>query len=145
MRAVIQRVTEARVIVDGKVVGAIGPGLCVLLGVGKDDGESNAATLAEKIKNLRIFDDSQGKMNRSVNDTHGGILVVSQFTLYGDCRKGNRPSFTDAAPPVQAERLYDFFSRRLQDAGLSVANGQFQARMEVALVNDGPVTFVLEA
>lgn len=145
MRAVIQRVTEARVIVDGKVVGAIGPGLCVLLGVGKDDSESNAATLAEKIKNLRIFDDSQGKMNRSVNDTRGEVLIVSQFTLYGDCRKGNRPSFTDAALPVQAERLYDFFSRRLRDAGLSVANGQFRARMKVALVNDGPVTFVLEA
>ena len=149
MRAVIQRVAEARVYVGAggheQIVGQIGPGLLILLGVGKDDNEANASALADKIKNLRIFEDDQGKMNRSVSDIGGELLVVSQFTLYGDCRKGNRPSFTDAAPPAEAERLYIYFSQRLRDGGLNVANGQFQAHMRVALVNDGPVTFVLEA
>ncbi len=144
MRAVIQRVAEARVTVGGKIVGQIGPGLCILLGVSKEDSEANANALADKIKNLRIFADEQGKMNRSLLDTAGEVLVVSQFTLYGDCRKGNRPSFTDAAPPAEAERLYEYFSARLRDAGINVANGQFQAHMRVALVNDGPVTLVLE-
>ena len=144
MRAVIQRVAEARVIVADRIIGQIGPGLLILLGVGKDDTEANAHTLADKIKSLRIFDDEQGKMNRSVSDIGGELLVVSEFTLYGDCRKGNRPSFTDAALPAEAERLYNYFSARLRDAGLKVANGQFQAHMRVALVNDGPVTLVLD-
>ena len=145
MRAVIQRVAEARVYVGDRIVGQIGPGLCVLLGVGTADSENNANALADKIAKLRIFEDSQGKMNRSIIDCGGELLVVSQFTLYGDLRKGNRPSFTDTAPPAEAERLYLYFSQRLRDAGLTVANGQFQAHMRVALVNDGPVTFVLEA
>jgi len=145
LRAVIQRVAEARVYVDDQIVGQIGPGLCVLLGVGVADSENNADALADKIAKLRIFEGNQGKMNRSVIDCAGELLVVSQFTLYGDCRKGNRPSFTDAAPPAQADRLYRYFSERLSDHGLNVANGQFQAHMKVALVNDGPVTFVLEA
>ena len=144
MRAVIQRVAEARVTVGGKLVGQIGPGLCILLGVGKDDSEAQANALADKITNLRIFADEQGKMNRSVLDIAGELLVVSQFTLYGDWRKGNRPSFTDAAAPAQAERLYEYFSARLRDAGIKVANGQFQAHMQVALINDGPVTLVME-
>ncbi len=145
MRAVIQRVAEARVYVDDQIVGQIGPGLCVLLGVGVADSENNANALADKIAKLRIFEDSQEKMNRSVIDCGGELLVVSEFTLYGDCRKGNRPSFADAAPPAEAERLYRHFSQRLRGHGLNVANGQFQAHMRVALVNDGPVTFVLEA
>ena len=144
MRAVIQRVAEARVTVGGKIVDQIGPGLYILLGVGKDDGEAQANALADKITNLRIFADEQGKMNRSVLDIAGELLVVSQFTLYGDWRKGNRPSFTDAAAPAQAERLYEYFSARLRDAGIKVANGQFQAHMQVALINDGPVTLVME-
>ena len=144
MRAVIQRVAEARVSVADRIIGQIGPGLLILLGVGRDDTEANAHTLADKIKNLRIFEDEQGKMNRSVSDIGGELLVVSEFTLYGDCRKGNRPSFTDAALPAEAERLYNYFSARLRDAGLKVANGQFQAHMRVALVNDGPVTLVLD-
>ena len=144
MRAVIQRVAEARVSVADRIIGQIGPGLLILLGVGRDDTEANAHTLADKIKNLRIFEDEQGKMNRSVSDIGGELLVVSEFTLYGDCRKGNRPSFTDAALPAEAQRLYNYFSARLRDAGLKVANGQFQAHMRVALVNDGPVTLVLD-
>ena len=144
MRAVIQRVSEARVTVGAEIVGQIGAGLCILLGVGKEDKESNAAMLADKIKNLRIFEDEQGKMNRSVVDLSGELLVVSQFTLYGDCRKGNRPSFSDAAPPADAERLYRYFTQCLRDSGLGVATGQFQAHMRVSVVNDGPVTLVLE-
>ena len=144
MRAVIQRVTEARVEVENRVVGQIGPGLLILLGVAKDDSEANAIALADKIKSLRIFEDDQGKMNHSARDIGAALLVVSQFTLCGDLSKGNRPSFTDAAPPAAALRLYQFFSQRLRDSGLTVANGQFQALMKVALVNDGPVTFFLE-
>ena len=144
MRAVIQRVAEARVFVEDQIVGQIGPGLCVLVGVGAADRETNADALADKIAKLRIFEDHQGKMNRSALDSGGALLVVSQFTLYGDCRKGNRPSFTHAAPPEQAERLYQYFSARLRDQGLKVANGQFQAHMRVALVNDGPVTLILD-
>ena len=144
MRAVLQRVAQARVDVGERSIGQIGAGLLVLLGVGKNDNQANADALADKVKNLRIFEDQQGKMNRSVGDVAGELLVVSQFTLYGDCRKGNRPSFTDAAPPAEAERLYSYFSQRLRDGGLNVANGQFQAHMRITLVNDGPVTFVLE-
>ena len=144
MRAVIQRVSRAEVKVAGQPIGSIGPGLCVFLGVGKEDGQSNADHLAEKIKNLRIFEDEHGKMNRSVEEIREEILVVSQFTLYGDCRKGNRPSFSDAAPPDEAEKLYEYFVQRLRGAGLRVATGQFKARMEVSLTNDGPVTFIVE-
>ena len=144
MRAVIQRVSQAEVAVAGRSVGRIGPGLCVFLGVGKGDGPSNADHLAEKIKNMRIFEDGNGKMNRSLLEVQKGLLVVSQFTLYGDCRKGNRPSFSDAAAPAEAEKLYEHFVQRLRDAGLTVATGQFGARMDVALANDGPVTFIVE-
>jgi len=144
VRAVVQRVAEAHVSVGRKTVGQIGPGLCILLGVGKQDDEKNADALADKISKLRIFEDDQGKMNRAIGDYGGEVLVISQFTLYGDCRKGNRPSFTDAAPAETAERLYQHFTDRLRAAGLKVATGRFQAHMQVALVNDGPVTFVLE-
>ena len=144
MRAVIQRVSLAEVKVAGEPVGRIGHGLCVFLGIGKNDCESNADHLAEKIKNLRIFEDENGKMNRSAEEAREEILVVSQFTLYGDCRKGNRPSFSDAAPPDAAERLYEYFVQRLRGAGLRVETGQFKARMDVTLTNDGPVTFIVE-
>jgi D-tyrosyl-tRNA(Tyr) deacylase len=144
VRAVIQRVTEARVTVEHEVVGQVGPGLCILLGVSKKDVEEHAKSLADKVKNLRIFQDDQGKMNRSLIDIGGEALVVSQFTLYGDYRKGNRPSFSDAAPAAEADKLYQSFTQRLRDAGLKVATGCFQAHMKVSLINDGPVTFVLE-
>jgi D-tyrosyl-tRNA(Tyr) deacylase len=145
VRIVVQRVAEARVTVGQEIVSAMGPGLCIFLGVGKEDTENQADMLADKIKNLRIFADEQGKMNRSIVDAGGEVLVISQFTLYGDCRKGNRPSFTDAAPAAEADRLYQYFTERLCRAGLTVATGRFQAHMKVALVNDGPVTFVLES
>ena len=144
MRLVIQRVSEASVTVDGQIIGRIGPGLCILVGVGNDDNPTKVAALADKVKKLRIFQDELGKMNRSVADIGGAILLISQFTLYADCRKGNRPSFTDAAPPAMAEDLYEVFAQQLRTAGLSIATGQFQAHMQVALVNDGPVTVVLE-
>lgn len=144
MRAVVQRVAEAQVTVGNEALGRIGTGLCVLLGVGVRDDEKNAESLADKIKNLRIFEDNQGKMNLSVSDAGGELLVISQFTLYGDCRKGNRPSFSAAAPSPQAERLYEYFTERLRGAGLRVATGRFQAHMKIALINDGPVTLVLE-
>jgi D-tyrosyl-tRNA(Tyr) deacylase len=137
-------VSLAEVKVAGEPVGRIGHGLCVFLGIGKNDGESNADHLAEKIKNLRIFEDENGKMNRSAEEAREEILVVSQFTLYGDCRKCNRPSFSDAAPPDEAEKLYEYFVQRLRGAGLIVATGQFKARMDVTLTNDGPVTFIVE-
>ena len=145
MRAVIQRVTEARVAVADEIVSAIGPGLCILLGISVNDGESNAEFLASKIGSLRIFEDEDGRMNRSLRDIHGDLLVVSQFTLYGDCRKGNRPSFSAAAPPEIAKRLYDHFVQRLRQTELKVATGEFRAHMKIALINDGPVTFILEA
>ena len=145
MRVVIQRVTEARVTVADKVVGQIGPGLCVFLGIGTSDDEATAAYLADKIIHLRIFEDEQGKMNRSVTDVRGEILVVSQFTLYGDSRKGNRPSFTGAASSAAAQRLYDYFIDRLRESGLQISNGQFQAKMAVSLTNDGPVTLIVES
>ena len=144
MKAVIQKVSRAEVKVAGQPIGRIGPGLCVFVGIGKDDGQSNVDHFAEKIKNLRIFEDENGKMNRSLEELGKEILVVSQFTLYGDCRKGNRPSFTGAAPPDEAEKLYEYFVQRLRRAGLRVETGQFKARMEVALTNDGPVTFIVE-
>jgi D-tyrosyl-tRNA(Tyr) deacylase len=144
MRAVIQRVSEASVTVDGKVTGAIGKGLLVLLGVGHADTETTAQALAAKIVKLRIFSDTEGKMNLSVQDVAGGVLVVSQFTLLADTRKGNRPSFTDAAPPEIGNSLYEEFCRALAGLGVPVAKGVFGAHMDVRLANDGPVTIVME-
>ena len=145
MRVVVQRVSQARISVNHRTLSEIGRGLCILLGVGRQDNEANADFLAHKVTNLRVFEDAEGKMNRSLIDVGGEALVVSQFTLYGDCRKGNRPSFAEAAPAEQAERLYQRFASRLRDAGVRVATGRFQAHMEVSLVNDGPVTLVLES
>ena len=144
MRAVVQRVSSARVEIDGEVAGAIGRGLLVLLGVGQGDSEKQAHWLADKIAGLRILEDDAGKMNLSVEEVGGSLLVVSQFTLYADCRKGRRPSFTGAAPPEEADRLYQVFVQRLKERGLPVATGVFQAMMQVHLVNDGPVTVVVE-
>jgi D-tyrosyl-tRNA(Tyr) deacylase len=144
MRAVIQRVAEARVSVGQEIVSRIGPGLCIFLGIAVNDSEKDAESLASKIGSLRIFEDERGKMNRSVREIRGDLLVVSQFTLYGDCRKGNRPSFSAAAAPEPAKRLYDDFVQRLRQTGLKVATGEFRAHMKVALVNDGPVTLILE-
>lgn len=145
MRAVIQRVKEGTVCVDGRDVGRIGRGMLVLLGVHRLDTDADAEFLAHKLSNLRIFADAGGKMNRSLLDTGGEMLVVSQFTLYGDCRKGHRPSFVDAAPPALAERLYDRFVDRVRQTGIVVATGQFRAMMAVHLVNDGPVTLILDS
>ena len=140
MKAVLQRVSEARVDVAGATVGSIGRGILVLLGVEKGDGERDAAWLAEKIATLRIFEDEAGKMNRAVQDIGGDILAVSQFTLAGNCTKGRRPSFDTAAPPEEANRLYEYFVARVRTLGVPVATGIFQADMQVHLVNDGPVT-----
>ena len=145
MKAVIQRVGGARVEVGGETVGKIGKGILVLLGVEKGDGERDAQWLAEKIVALRIFEDQAGKMNLSVNDIKGELLVVSQFTLAGNCAKGRRPSFDSAAPPEEANRLYEYFVERLRMIGLKVETGIFQAMMQVSLTNDGPVTFILES
>lgn len=145
MRAVIQRVSQASVDVEGTTVGRIGPGWLVLLGVARDDGDEDAVWMADKLLNLRAFADEQGKMNRSVLDVRGGILVVSQFTLLADCRAGRRPSFTAAAEPALAERLYERFTDLLLPSGLEIATGVFRAMMKVALVNDGPVTFLLDS
>jgi D-tyrosyl-tRNA(Tyr) deacylase len=140
MRACIQRVSEAHVTVNGHVTGQINRGLVVLLGVGQGDSDAAVDWLAEKIVGLRIFEDDAGKMNRSLNEVGGAMLVVSQFTLYGDCRKGRRPSFTSAAPPALAESLYNVFVDRVRAAGIEVATGRFREHMLVSLVNDGPVT-----
>jgi D-tyrosyl-tRNA(Tyr) deacylase len=145
MRAVIQRVAEARVKVDGAVTGEIGAGMLVLLGVTKVDTAADAEFLVEKLVNLRIFADDAGKMNRSLLDTGGAMLVVSQFTLYGDSRKGRRPSFDNAAPAEQARALYEQFVEMARRGGLRVETGIFQAHMEVALVNDGPVTLIVDS
>jgi D-tyrosyl-tRNA(Tyr) deacylase len=145
MRAIIQRVKEARVEVEGEVVGRIGEGMLILLGAGKDDTEVDAEYLAEKILTLRIFEDAEGKMNLSVTDTGGEVLVVSQFTLYGDCRKGRRPSFDKAAPPELAEELYELFVREIRERGVNVETGKFRAMMDVHLVNWGPVTLMLDS
>ena len=146
MRILLQRVERASVSVDGETVSAVGPGLCVFLGVGKGDSEDDGALLADKLLNLRIFPDGAGRFDRSVLDTGGEILVVSQFTLYGDCRKGRRPSLTDAAAPEEADRLYrDFVDRLTHAVGPRVSTGTFQAHMKVSLVNDGPVTFLIDS
>jgi D-tyrosyl-tRNA(Tyr) deacylase len=145
MRAVWQRVSSAEVRVDGNVVGAIGPGALVLLGVHEDDTEKDAAYIADKCVNLRVFPDESGKMNLSLKDVGGGILMVSQFTLYGDCRKGRRPSFSHAAAPDKANRLYELVCSRIEAQGVPVEKGVFQADMKVSLVNDGPVTLLLDS
>jgi D-aminoacyl-tRNA deacylase len=145
MRAVVQRVSRAKVTVEGRVTGEIGPGLMVLLGVGREDSSAVAASLAEKVANLRIFEDEQGKMNRSLLDVKGAALVVSQFTLYGDARGQRRPSFISAAPPEQAAARYDEFNKALRGLGVTVATGVFQAMMSVELVNEGPVTILLDS
>ena len=145
MRMVIQRVTEASVTVDGKIIGSIGKGIAVLLGVAKGDTEQDADFLAQKLINLRMFEDDAGKMNLSAQDVGGEILVVSQFTLIADCRRGRRPGFSYAAPPEEADRLYQYFVAQLRGAGMRVETGQFQAMMLVKIFNDGPVTFVVES
>lgn len=145
MRAVVQRVTQASVTVGGETVGAIDRGLMILLGVARGDTERDAAYLADKTAGLRIFEDDDGKMNLSLAEIGGKLLVVSQFTLLGDCRKGRRPGFTDAAPPELAETLYREYVAALESRGLTVATGVFQADMQVALVNDGPVTLLLDS
>lgn len=144
MRACIQRVSEAHVAVDGHIVGEIGHGLVVLLGIAPADGESEIAWMVEKIVELRIFNDDEQKMNRSLLDVGGAMLVVSQFTLYGDARKGRRPSFTRAAPPELADQLYREFVARVKSRGVTVATGRFRQRMLVSLINDGPVTLWID-
>ena len=144
MRAVIQRVSSARVRVGGEIVGEIGKGFLVLLGVGKEDTEKDADWLAEKIVGLRVFEDEQGKFNLSLKEVEGEILIVSQFTVYGDCRKGRRPSFDHSAPPELAEKLYNYFVEKVKEKGVKVATGKFQALMEVELVNQGPVTLIID-
>ena len=145
MRAVVQRVSRAKVSVEGRVTGEIGPGLMILLGVGKEDSSQVAAAMAEKVANLRIFEDEQGKMNRSLLDVKGSALVVSQFTLYGDARGQRRPSFISAAPPELAKKLYEEFCAALGEIGVAVGTGIFQAMMSVELVNEGPVTILLDS
>ncbi|MFY9608031.1 MAG: D-aminoacyl-tRNA deacylase [Blastocatellia bacterium] len=145
MRAVVQRVETASVSVDGEVTGKIDEGLVVLLGVARDDEKDDAEVLADKIINLRIFVDDQGKMNRSLLETGGAMLAVSQFTLYGDARKGRRPSFIEAAQPEKANSLYEYFLERARALGVKVETGVFQAMMKVSLVNDGPVTILLDS
>lgn len=145
MRAVVQRVSRAEVRVEGRVTGAIGKGLAVLLGVAREDGDSDADLLADKVANLRIFEDDAGKMNLAVSELSRAVLVVSQFTLLGDVRKGNRPSFVDAAAPDAANALYERFVARLREKGFVVATGVFRAHMDVELVNDGPVTILLDS
>ena len=145
MRAVVQRVTRARVTVGAAVAGDIGPGLLVLVGVANEDGPADVQYIADKVRGLRVFSDDAGRMNRSVVDTGGALLVVSQFTLQADCRKGRRPSLDGAATPALAQALYDELVRALRDSGLRVETGVFQADMQVELVNDGPVTLLLDS
>jgi D-tyrosyl-tRNA(Tyr) deacylase len=145
MRVVLQRVSEASVSVDGTEIARIGPGVCLLLGVADDDTEADADYLAQKVPEIRIFEDDQGKMNRSLQDSKGEVLVVSEFTLYGNCAKGRRPSFSRAAGPEKAEALYRHFLNRLAGTGLKVAAGKFRAKMQVNLSNDGPVTLIVDS
>ena len=144
MRAVVQRVTSARVTVDDRPVGGIRHGLLVLVGIGRDDGRDAVSHLVDKVVGLRVFPDDEGRMNRSVREAGGGILLVSQFTLYGDCRRGRRPSFDGAAAPREARPVYDELVRRFRDQGVPVETGVFQAHMRVESVNDGPVTILLD-
>jgi D-tyrosyl-tRNA(Tyr) deacylase len=145
MRAVVQRVSRAKVTVDSWTAGEIGMGFLVLLGVGREDTDSDVDYLSEKVIGLRVFEDADGKMNRSVQDIGGSVLVVSQFTLYGDVRRGKRPSFDAAAPPDTARRLYELFVERIREAGLRCETGRFQEMMQVELVNEGPVTILLDS
>lgn len=145
MRAVIQRVDEAKVTVEGNVIGAVSKGLLVLIAVGTEDSREDVLFLKRKILNLRIFEDSQGTMNRSLLEVGGELLIVSQFTLYADCRKGNRPSYSRAAPPSRAHELYQELVRQIESERVSVRTGRFQAMMKVSLVNDGPVTIIVDS
>jgi len=145
MRLVVQRVKKASVTVDGELVSAIGPGLLVLCGVGKNDTEEDAVWLAQKTARLRVFEDSDGKMNLDVSSINGEVLAVSQFTLFGDCRKGNRPGFGGAAGPEEGETLYERYVQLLRDEGIAVKTGRFRAMMDVELLNDGPVTLVIDS
>jgi len=145
MRAVVQRVKKSHVTVDDEIVGEIGRGLMVLFGVSGKDSRKDTDFLADKAVNLRIFEDDTGKMNRSLMDVGGQMLVVSQFTLYGDCRKGRRPSFVEAAPPDLANELYEYFVEQVRKKGINVETGRFRAMMDVSLINDGPVTLILES
>jgi D-aminoacyl-tRNA deacylase len=145
MRAVVQRVKESSVTVDGDCIGNIGKGLMVLLGVAEGDTRREADFLVDKILNLRIFEDEDGKMNLSLKNTGGALLVVSQFTLLGDCRKGRRPSFVQAASPEKAEELYEYFVEKAKENGIYVETGRFRAMMDVSLINDGPVTLIVES
>lgn len=145
MRAVVQRVSRAQVTVNEKIVGQIGRGLLVLLGIGREDKESDAVFLADKIAGLRVFDDGGGKMNLSVQEVGGSILAVSQFTLYGDVRRGKRPSFDEAAPPEKARVLYELFGQHIRSAGVRCETGRFQEMMQVELLNEGPVTILLDS
>jgi len=145
MRAVVQRVSRAEVVIDGVTVGHIGQGILALVAISRDDTEKDLLWMARKIVELRIFDDEEGKLNRSLQDVHGQLLVVSQFTLYGDCRKGRRPSYTDAAPPADAERLYNDFVAIARQFVPDVQTGRFQAIMQVTLSNSGPVTLILDS
>jgi D-tyrosyl-tRNA(Tyr) deacylase len=145
MRAVLQRVTSAQVLVRGRQVGRIGAGLLVFVGVGKDDDSSDIDYIAGKVLGVRVFEDDEQRMNRSVTEMGGQILVVSQFTLYGDCRRGRRPSFDQAAPPAEARAIYENLVTKLRQSDLTVETGEFQAMMDVELVNDGPVTLLLES
>lgn len=145
MRAVLQRVTRAQVSVDGEVIGQIGQGLVVLLGVAQGDAQADAEWMAEKVIQLRLFEDAAGKTNLSIKDVAGGLLIISQFTLLADCRNGRRPSFTAAAPPEEANQLYESFVTACRQSGLPVQTGKFRANMQVELVNDGPVTVMLDS
>lgn len=145
MRAVVQRVKKSTVEVDGKITGEIGPGLLVFIGIAKDDSREDVDYLLDKIINLRIFEDEEQKLNNSALDLSKDIMLVSQFTLYGDCRKGRRPSFFAAAPPKEAEKLYDYMVEEAEKSSLDIATGEFQAMMDVSLINDGPVTMLIDS
>ncbi len=145
MIVLLQRIKEGKVTIGGEQISRTGPGLCLFLGVAKGDTKENADYLVEKAVNLRIFEDETGRFNRSLLEVDGEVLVVSEFTLYGDCTKGRRPSFSRAGPPQEAEMLYNYFVQKLKDLGLKVATGRFQAKMDVSLINDGPVTLILNS
>ncbi|MBI2352243.1 MAG: D-tyrosyl-tRNA(Tyr) deacylase [Deltaproteobacteria bacterium] len=145
MRILVQRIKEGKVTVAGEEISRAGAGLCLFIGIAKGDTQEDACTLAEKAVGLRIFEDDTGKFNRSLREVDGEILLVSEFTLYADCSKGRRPSFIQAAPPEEAESLYRHFIQKLQELGLKVATGTFQAKMEVSITNDGPVTLILDS